>query len=299
MDKTIKISVVIPVYNQTQALSIVLRFFGYQTLDSQDYEVIVVDDGSTPAVSESIRLEDYSYSLKILRQDNAGRSCARNFGVENSKGKWIVFCDGDRIPAADFLESHLAFQQKNGPAAVFGCPWDCFYSLEKLKKSNREQLRIIKKFSRKPEYYKKVTALFKDGKSTSSIAWAAFLVGNSSLFKADFISAGGFDESFKTWGFEHFDLALRLQENNVPIGHCEEAASFHIPHPRSRDFFEKNIKLSMKILNEKYPQRDVDSLKDFMLGEISLQDFELRYGKAASGMLTPNKSLYFQRFLYN
>ncbi|MEG0408346.1 MAG: glycosyltransferase family 2 protein [Bacilli bacterium] len=98
-----KISVVIPVYNSSKSLqrcfdSILLQIY-------QNYEVIVVDDGSE---DDSRRIED-EYNIKyskfhIYKIPNGGVSHARNYGIQKSTGECIVFIDSDDYVEADYLE---------------------------------------------------------------------------------------------------------------------------------------------------------------------------------------------------
>lgn len=86
------ISVVIPLYNKensiAQSLQSVLR------QEYTNFEVVVVDDGSTDKSVEIVNsIEDGR--IRLFRQSNAGPSKARNMGVSNAQGEWIVFLDAD------------------------------------------------------------------------------------------------------------------------------------------------------------------------------------------------------------
>ncbi len=89
-----KFSIVIPAYNYGHLLERALVSACAQPGD--DYEVIVVDDGSTddtPQVTERL-LKRYN-NLTVYRRENAGVSAARNFGVEHASGQWVLFLDAD------------------------------------------------------------------------------------------------------------------------------------------------------------------------------------------------------------
>jgi len=90
----IKISVIVPVYNTSQYIPECLDSIFSQ--DFNDFEVICINDGSTDD-SEKI-LEQYKKkynNIKILYEDNQGLSAARNLGIKNSSGKYILFVDSD------------------------------------------------------------------------------------------------------------------------------------------------------------------------------------------------------------
>lgn len=89
------LSIIIPYYNSDAWIGAMLDSLLDQDLNKDDYEIIVIDDGS----SESPRtLLDYSSvypNIHYYREDNAGPSQARNYGLRLSKGKWVFFCDSD------------------------------------------------------------------------------------------------------------------------------------------------------------------------------------------------------------
>ncbi|WP_407378862.1 glycosyltransferase family 2 protein [Methanobrevibacter sp.] len=100
----IKISVILPVYNEQEYIQATLDSIINQNFD--DYEVIVIDDGST---DDSLRIiketfADSSISHKIIHQENSGVSVARNRGIEEACGEYIVFVDGDDY----ILTNHLS-----------------------------------------------------------------------------------------------------------------------------------------------------------------------------------------------
>lgn len=86
------ISVVIPLYNKESIIERSLQSVLSQDYD--DFEVVVVNDGSTDRSMEIVHsIEDHR--LVLIEQENGGPSKARNTGVKNAKGEWIVFLDAD------------------------------------------------------------------------------------------------------------------------------------------------------------------------------------------------------------
>ncbi|MCL2082038.1 MAG: glycosyltransferase [Oscillospiraceae bacterium] len=95
-DGFLKISVIIPVYNTEDYLEECLRSVMRQTL--RDIEIICIDDGSTdcsPGILEMLNREDGR--IQVLRQENQGLSLARNAGIREAKGEYIVFLDSDDL----------------------------------------------------------------------------------------------------------------------------------------------------------------------------------------------------------
>jgi len=91
---SITISIIIAVYNDWTALQGCLQSIARQT-DGHNFEVIVMDDGSTEATPEAIRQWTSSLPLTIVRQPHGGISAARNCGIRNSRGAALLFVDAD------------------------------------------------------------------------------------------------------------------------------------------------------------------------------------------------------------
>lgn len=98
-----RVSVVIPTYNRAQFIASAIESVLTQTFG--DFELIVVDDGSTDRTSEIVTsISDPR--LVFVRQDNAGRSTARNRALALAKGAYIAFLDSDDL----YLPGKLALQ---------------------------------------------------------------------------------------------------------------------------------------------------------------------------------------------
>ncbi len=110
------ISVVIPLYNKEASIAQSLKSVLSQEYD--DFEVVIVDDGSTDgsvAVVEAIN----DPRIRLIKQENGGPSKARNTGVKNAKGEWILFLDADDEMLPEALEFFSEKIQKNADADMF------------------------------------------------------------------------------------------------------------------------------------------------------------------------------------
>ena len=104
------ITVVIPAYNHERFIGDALESVLFQTI--QDWELIVVDDGSTDATA--LVVQQYRDSrFRLLRQTNSGAPSALNRGINEAKGKWIAFLNSDDRFHANKLERHLQAHQSN------------------------------------------------------------------------------------------------------------------------------------------------------------------------------------------
>ncbi|WP_348921988.1 glycosyltransferase family 2 protein [Enterococcus rotai] len=97
----IKISVIIPYYNYLDWLIEALHSVNKQTFNN--FEVIVVNDGSQDDVEEVLSKESFKFTLTIINKQNGGPASARNFGIRASKGEYIAFLDSDDLWMEDKL----------------------------------------------------------------------------------------------------------------------------------------------------------------------------------------------------
>ena len=295
-DMNIDASVIMPVFNQAESLQITLKFFELQTYPFEKFEIIVIDDGSTDNLKQKINDSSWprlQCATKYLHIKNQGRAVARNTGVKLARGKILIFCDSDRFPQKDFIKNHVEQILKNDSYVVIGCPWEYFGKVKELSDIEEDNWIRIKKYSRSPMYYQKISKIYSStGITDSGIAWATFLVGNSSMKRSDFVNIGGFDVEFKKWGFEHFELAFRLQRNGMKFLNCPNIANYHIPHSREKGFYQCMIKNSISILKNKYPEYDFELLKNFIFGDISLQEFELGFNNCLSNETKKQEPIY-------
>ncbi len=112
----IKVSVIVPTYNEEKNILKCLKPLGNQTLPRNEYEIIVVDGGSS---DNTVKLAK-KYANKVMQQKSKGISGARNDGVRTAKGDIIATTDADcRVPK-DWLEKILKNMKNRKYVAVCG-----------------------------------------------------------------------------------------------------------------------------------------------------------------------------------
>jgi glycosyltransferase involved in cell wall biosynthesis len=111
------ISVIIPLYNKAAHIQRTLDCVLAQT--HGDFEIIVVDDGSTDGGAKIVR-QCPDPRVRLIQQPNAGVSAARNHGVSQAKAELLSFIDADDEWDRDFLATVLALREKFPDAGVWG-----------------------------------------------------------------------------------------------------------------------------------------------------------------------------------
>lgn len=97
-----KYSVIIPVYNKNETILDAVASIMAQT--SKDFEILIIDDGSTIPVSCVLGQYKNDERVKVIRKKNGGVSSARNAGIKEAKGKYLCFLDADDL----WLPNHLS-----------------------------------------------------------------------------------------------------------------------------------------------------------------------------------------------
>ncbi len=112
------ISVIIPTYNEKKVLKDCIESLGGQSV--KDFEIIVIDDGSTDNTKSVVRnLKSQISNLKFLIQEHKGAGAARNLGAKHAKGKILVFVDADMTFDKDFLAKLVRPIEKESVRGTF------------------------------------------------------------------------------------------------------------------------------------------------------------------------------------
>lgn len=111
------VSVVIPLFNGAKYIRRSVRSVLNQSYGN--FELIVVDDGSTDGGGD-LALEFTDQRLRLVRQENAGVSAARNRGIEESRSRYIAFLDADDEWDAGFLDAVVSLSNDYPSAGMFG-----------------------------------------------------------------------------------------------------------------------------------------------------------------------------------
>ena len=192
-----KVSVVIPTYDRIETLPRSLDSVIKQTFS--DWELIVVDDGSTDGTDEMV-LRDYP-AVRLHRQENAGVSAARNAGVALTAGEWIAFLDSDDAWLPEKLEWQLS-ALANEPEL-------------RLSHTDEIWIRNGKRVNQPKEYAKSGGSIYRRCLPLCCVC------PSSVLLRRDlFDEIGGFDETLAVC--EDYDLWLRITARE-PVHYLDQA----------------------------------------------------------------------------
>lgn len=128
-----RISVVLPTYNHARYLPESLASIAEQTC--RDFELIVVDDGSTDATPQVLRAFQPDFPLQLIRQENRGLPTALNVGFARAAGQYLTWTSADNLLLSPMLE-RLAAELDRHPAA--GMVYSDWYDIDEAGRVVRE-----------------------------------------------------------------------------------------------------------------------------------------------------------------
>jgi glycosyltransferase involved in cell wall biosynthesis len=114
-----KVSVIIPCHNDGKYIDYAIRSIVKQTY--HDWEIIIVDDGSTDLYTID-KLKNLNYpKTTVLRKNNGGVSSARNYGIRHSKAEYLLLLDADDSFKSTFIEKAVRILDNNEAIGVVSC----------------------------------------------------------------------------------------------------------------------------------------------------------------------------------
>jgi glycosyltransferase involved in cell wall biosynthesis len=260
-----KASLIISFYNRVDQLQLIIAALEQQTVP--DFEVIISDDGSNDEAVEKLNKIIAASPLSIQHiwhPDNGfNKTKILNKSIIASKSEYIIFIDGDCIPAVHFIEDHLKYAKKN--RAVVG---------RRVELSDKLSKEINPKFIYSKSYKRLwIKALVNSFKGDTRKAEEGIRIGNKwlneklgstkkgilgcnfSLHKETLLKINGFDERYIHPGVgEDTEIRLRLNNGGYEIFSPAFAlVQFHLWHKRlSRAGEKDNLVLLEETIQNNY-----------------------------------------------
>lgn len=227
-----KYSVVIPLYNKEHYIAGTLRSVLTQTFP--DYEVIVVDDGSTDHSLQACK-EVRSDKIRVVQQVNQGVSAARNKGIELAAGEYICFLDADDTWHPDYLQNIETIVQKYPQSDIFVTAYRIIYANGRCKESRR----LPQADGCLPSYWETL------GKGYDFVWTSATTVRRTAL-----LAAGEFRLGEKIG--QDLDLWARLARNNPCVAYASRVC---VDYNRGA---EANARTRVKVAHAKAFMQDLE-----------------------------------------
>jgi len=216
-----KVSVIIPTYNRKKVLKRCLETLFNQNFSKDDYQIVLVDNGSTDGTEKMIKKLSPPCDFLFLREERKGPHIARNLGIKHAKGEIIIFVDSDILTPPDFIKEHVKFHQIYGEKVIVSGPtvrtsnlMDDFSDIEKRKKEEK----------------------------FFNLSGPSFITSNLSVRKKYLTKVGGFDEDFEGLGWHDWELGYRLTKIGLFAKRNVNAIVYH--YKEKRDL--SNLKELMK-----------------------------------------------------
>lgn len=202
-----KYSVIVPVYNRIDEVDDLLRSLAGQR--GGDFEVIIVEDGSTIPCGETVEKYRNALDVKYYYKENEGRSIARNYGLERATGDYMIFFDSDCvIPPDYFIKLDKALTAKSH---------DCFGGPDAADESFSDTQKAIN--------YSMTSFLTTGGIRGGKVQLERFTPRsfNMGYSRRVYEAVGGFREMFS----EDIDMSTRVRQAGFSIGLIREAFVYH------------------------------------------------------------------------
>lgn len=261
--KSILASVIIPYFNNSNDLLQTLSYLDKQSINKENFEIIVVDDGShnmhKRIVQTHIKKNLTHLNMKYIyfprvkprkRGDHQFRAGpARNLGFKFSEGEKVLFLDSDIITPPQYIKASIGLLDIYD---VVQHPRYIFRENSLRLPSNNSSTKNY----RPEENTNQALNLFwknfynsKQDWNSQNDKWRFVSTHTLCLSRTKFIEAGLFKKSFTQYGFEDTDLGFRLYKNKCQF-HLSDLNTYHIvPHWSDSDFLN-SIKLRQSLLKK-------------------------------------------------
>ncbi len=208
------VSVVLPTHNRARLLKESLESLTRQTIPVEQFEVVVIDDGSEDSTKDVCDKMSNLLRLVYKRIDNSGIAAAKNVGISECSAPLILFFDDDDIAHPQLLDEHLKFHQAHPREniAILG------YTTWAPALAKTELMRHVTEIGRQLFSYENIA-------HGQELDYRHFWGGRSSCKKAFLLAHGLFREEFR-FGCEDIEIGYRLARFGLKVVHNRKAVSY-------------------------------------------------------------------------
>lgn len=237
-----KISIVMPTFNRKNILLNCLRHLEKQTFPKKDFEVIIVDDGSSDGTNIAIGNFKKKSKLNInyTLVNHVGPPIAKNIGLRRAKGKYIALINDDMLPEKHWLDEHFKIHEKEEGVAVLGfIDWDSNIEINDF-------MRFIAPYG--PQFDFGI-------KDWNNCGYENFLASNLTL-ERKWLEMENFDEDIKFASCDDIDLGIRLEKRGIRVVYNPKAIVYHSHIQQEKTFMKKMLIVGrdLNLINKKFPE---------------------------------------------
>lgn len=183
---------------------------------AKDVQIILIDDGTNNDEADknicALLNEWPGSAIRLRLKKNAGRSRARNFAIEHAMAEYILFIDADMVPAYDdFLERYFEIIDKKSAAVVFG-------GFEVPRENVAHDLMLCYDLAMRSDCQ---PAHYRSNRGAYAVA-SNNLMALKKVFETE-----PFDPTFKGWGWEDTEWAIRVTNSGFGLLHIDNPALHH------------------------------------------------------------------------
>lgn len=261
-----KISIIIPIYNVEKYLPACVESILQQTY--KNLEVILVDDGSPdrcPAICDELAQKDDR--IRVIHQKNKGLSGARNTGIDNAQGDYLIFVDSDDTVEQTLVEELYTYAEKWN-CAIVACGRNYIF----------EDGQIVCKIAHdesKVYGFEEAMQEMNSFRLFDMSAWAK--IYRKELFEDIRFPEGKLSEDYYIM-YKLFDKAKTIGYVAKPLYNYLQRQSSISRNKKINHDFADAAKKQMEFLDEKYPQMSVLGHTAYASANLTVYDFYLKNG---------------------
>jgi len=307
------VSVIIPTYcaGEINEERLLLSLAGYvnQNMSVDQYEVIVVDDGSEYDIKNAMMsCFGYNKCIHFINKEHSGFCSTVNFGIKRALGKYVLIATDDNVPAPDAISQLVNKLELNKDEDCIGImgqeKWLSGMSVIKNPFSGKtfcgsdsakadeirsvfpaitiktifEQFEKLSEIATIPSNYLEISQILSEENNRAK--WLCIRPGTLLVKKEKYLEIGGFDESFDFSGwYSDIEWGYRISKSNYFIQNCDSSVFLHFPHKK---FYDTNQESRcFEYLVSKHPD-PIIALLPFLWGRkfsefISLSEKVIKY----------------------